>query len=39
MALRTTRDVEQNLRTSFKIVRDPVTNYAEGDLMFDDGIS
>lgn len=37
--LRNTRDVEQQLRTSFKIVRDPVKNYAEGHLMIDDGMT
>jgi alpha-glucosidase len=38
-ALRTTRDVEQQLRTGFRIVRDPSTLAAEGDLMIDDGIT
>lgn len=37
--LKTTRDVEQQLRTGFKIVRDPASLYAEGHLMIDDGIS
>lgn len=36
---RTTKDVETQLRTSFRILRDPETNYAEGDLMIDDGIT
>lgn len=38
-ALRNTRDVEQQLRTSFRIVRDPLTMSASGDLMIDDGIT
>ena len=37
--LRTTRDVELNLKTTIRVVRDPVTKYAEGHLMLDDGIS
>jgi hypothetical protein len=37
--LRTTREVELGLRTQFRIVRDPVTNYAEGHIMIDDGVS
>lgn len=34
---RTTRDIETNIATTIRIVRDPVTKYAEGHLMFDDG--
>jgi lysosomal alpha-glucosidase len=37
--LRTTRDIETNLPTAIRIVRDPWNKQASGDLMIDDGIS
>lgn len=36
LGLRTTRDVENQLRTGFRVVRDE-QGYAEGDFMIDDG--
>lgn len=36
---RTTREVEQQLKTGFRILRDPATKSAQGDLMIDDGIT
>jgi len=38
LGLRTTRDVENQLRTGFRVVRDD-QGYAEGDFMLDDGES
>jgi hypothetical protein len=37
--LRTTRDIETNLATAIRIVRDPWNQQATGDIMIDDGIS
>jgi hypothetical protein len=39
MNLRTTRDIETNLATAIRIVRDPWNKQASGDIMIDDGIS
>ncbi len=39
MNLRTTRDIETNLPTAIRIVRDPWNKQASGDIMIDDGIS
>lgn len=36
---RLTRDVETGIATTIRIVRDPVTKAAVGNLMIDDGIS
>ena len=36
---KTTRDVETGIPTTIRIVRDPVSKMAEGNLMIDDGIS
>ncbi len=39
MNLRTTRDIETNLPTAIRIVREPWNKQASGDIMIDDGIS
>lgn len=39
MNLKTTRDIETNLATAIRIVRDPWNKQASGDIMIDDGIS
>ena len=36
---KTTRDIETGLATTIRIVRDPVSKMAQGNLMIDDGIS
>lgn len=37
--LRTTRDIETNIATAIRIVRDPMNKQASGNIMIDDGIS